>query len=183
MFAMVTAVLMPAMAVAQKDGGLKLDKGTMQLGGVAGVEVRSWIVEGEEEYTSALLELAPQFGYFVADHFELLGRLRYAHQLAEEEWFAEYGDSALGFDFGVQYFAGDGPCFYFGAQLGMELWELSDDPYKWFTVTVPMGALIPLNPHLAVDLGSRFTARISLEDEEVALLDVPMGFLGLQGFF
>jgi hypothetical protein len=129
------------------------------------------------------MELAPQFGYFVADHFELLGRLHYAHQLADEDWFSQYGDAALGFGLGVQYYAGDGPCAYFGAQLGMDIWNITDEAYKWLTVTVPVGALIPLNPHLAVDLGARFTARISLEDEEVAMLDVPMGFLGLQGFF
>jgi len=183
-FAIATALLMPALAAAQEDdGGLLLDKNTMQLGGMVGFDVTTYVIEGEDEHTSAMLVLAPQFGYFVADHLELLGRFGVSTQLADEEWYSERGETAIDFGLGIQYFAGDGPCAYFGAQAGMEFWNVEDEAYKWFNVTVPVGALIPLNQHVAVDVGARFSALISLEDDDVAVLEVPMGFLGVQGFF
>jgi hypothetical protein len=177
------ALLVPQQAAAEEDDRLLLEQGTMQAGGMLGFDVQTWLHEGEDEYTSAMLVLAPQYGYFVADHLEVLARLGFAMQLADEGWDWFEGESSFEFALGIQYFAGPGPCAYFGVQLGMELWNVIDDPYKWFAVTVPVGALIPLNRHVAVDLGARFSTLVSLEDEQFAIIEVPMGFLGLQGFF
>jgi hypothetical protein len=102
----------------------------------------------------------------------------------------EYSASTLvGFDVGAKYYIPMGSIVpYAGLMVGMFfIIPDSDIPdaetQKRFDLTVPLGILMPMNEHIAIDLGIMIAYKMGLEDGDGSILNVPIGYLGVQGFF
>jgi opacity protein-like surface antigen len=186
-------VVMLSPAALAED--LQLTAGTMQLGGVASFSIDMTMPDQGDGETGFTLALIPQFGYFVIDNLELLGRINVAM------WFGDLYTTdvggqeidifpkMIGFDLGAKYHIPLGSfVVYAGLMVGMNFSipdsDLDDaDTTKRFDLTVPLGILMPLNSHVALDLGLAVIYRMSLEDNGGSTLNVPIGYLGVQGYF
>jgi len=92
----------------------------------------------------------------------------------------------VGFNVGARYFVDlQLPMLpYGGARLGMSF-NIPDagDTTKSLFLELPIGALIPLNSHVAIDVGLRVVYAKSLEEGGSASLWIPIGYFGVQAFF
>jgi hypothetical protein len=183
---LIIAMLSPA-ALAQD---LQLTKGTMQLGGVASFSIDMQMPDEGDSTTGFSLILIPEAGYFVIDNLELAGRLNLGMFFGDLYEVCVGTDCTaapklLGFDVGAKYYIPMGSIVpYAGLMVGM-FFNIPDegDTTKRFDLTVPLGILMPLNEHVAIDLGLAVVYKMSLEDNGGSTLNVPIGYLGIQGFF
>jgi len=162
--------------------GLQLTSGTMQLGGRLALSYEH-VDDGHGYVNGAMLDISPAFGYFVADNFELLIGLLVAKGFGEifEGYPADAG-ATIGIAY---YFAfGEASAFYIGAQVGMQFTIPEEgDTYKWFVAAVPIGVLIGLNSHVAIDIGLRPQFMAGLDEPKIKQISAPIGYLGVQAFF
>jgi len=187
---LIVAMLSPA-ALAQD---LQLTAGTMSLGGISTFSIDMNIPDEGDSETGFSLILIPEMGYFVIDNLELIGRLNlgmffgdlYTTEIGGEEYSAS---TLVGFDVGAKYHIPLGSFVaYAGIMVGM-FFTIPDsdiegaDTEKRFDLTVPLGILMPMNEHIAVDLGVMIAYKMSLEDHGGSILNVPIGYLGVKGFF
>jgi hypothetical protein len=192
---LIVAMLSPA--VLAED--LQLTAGTMSLGGMATFSIDTVMPpedQGDSE-TGFSLILLPEVGYFVIDNLEVLGRLNLGMFFGDlytiESGGEEYSLSTLvGFDLGAKYYIPLGSFVaYAGLMVGM-LFTIPDsdlegaETQKRFDLTVPLGILMPFNSHVALDLGIMVAYKMDLDDEpndSGSTLNVPIGYLGVKGFF
>lgn len=183
-------VVMLSPAALAED--LQLTSGTMTLGGVASFSIDMNMPDEGDSETGFTLGLIPQAGYFVIDNLEVVGRINLAMffgDLYETEVGGEtYGlPKYIGFDLGAKYYIPMGSMVpYAGLMVGMTFMipdQDDADTEKRFDLTVPLGVLMPLNAHVALDLGLMVVYKMSLEDGGGSTLNVPIGYLGVQGFF
>ena len=186
---LIVAVLSPA-ALAED---LQLTSGTMNLGGAAAFSIDMMMPDQGDSQTGFSLVLIPQVGYFVIDNLEVIGRLNlgmFFGDLYETEIGGEtYGAPTLvGFDVGAKYHIPLGSFVaYAGLMVGM-FFNIPDgdipnaETTKRFDLTVPLGILLPMNSHVAIDLGVAIAYKMGLDDQGDTL-NVPIGYLGIQGFF
>jgi len=187
---LILAMLSPA-ALAED---LQLTAGTMQLGGGAAFSIDMVMPEEGDSQTGFSLILIPQVGYFVIDNLEVIGRLNlgmFFGDLYEIEAGGEtYGAPTLvGFDVGAKYHIPLGSFVAYGGIMVGMFFNIPDsdiegaETEKRFDITVPLGILLPMNSHVALDLGVAIAYKMSLEDGGSDTLNVPIGYLGIQGFF
>ena len=181
-------VVMLSPAAMAED--LQLTAGTMQLGGVASFSIDMTMPDEGDSTTGFSLVLIPQAGYFVIDNLELVGRINlgmFFGDLYEVCVGTECtgAPKLLGFDVGAKYHIPMGSIVpYAGLMVGMFFTIPEEgDTQKRFDLTVPLGILMPLNSHVALDLGVAIIYKMSLEDGGGSTLNVPIGYLGVQGFF
>jgi hypothetical protein len=188
----VGALLIAVQALAQEQPkGLLLKAGTFELGGQLALTIDHYDPDGFDSQTGYRVSLTPKFGYFVIDNLELNAEFTFAtafHDLYEDspKW--------IEFGLGARYlFSIGGIHPYLGANFGMiftlypETEDTMDHTSKNMLLSFPIGVLIALNDHVALDFGIKIKCMIHIKDndEDVGLtvLSIPIGFLGVQGFF
>lgn len=191
---LIVAMLCPA---ALAEGELQLTKGTMQLGGTAlqlgstGLNlsyggdavfaIDMSIPEEGDSTTGFKLGLSPQVGYFLMDNLELLG------QVGLGMFFGDLYENApkfMGFGVGAKYHIPMGSMvLYAGLTVGMSfIIPEEGDTMKNLNLEVPLGLLLPMNSHVAIDLGLKVAYSMGLDDQG-SFLTVPIGYLGVQAYF
>jgi len=161
---------------------LLIEKGTFQLGGNISL---GFTRDLERERTSFYYYLAPHIGVFLVDGLEL--KLNLSHQGS----FDERSGSADNFGFGVglRYIFDTGTVIYphLGADVGLSFTGFANDPNAVATaVSVPLGILIALNRHVALDVGIAFSYRKQVGgrmSDHAGYFHVPFGYWGVEAFF
>jgi hypothetical protein len=190
-FLSLTAMLLSANP-AQAETALKLTAGTLQLGGIATGSYNAQMGprlnrSGEivdDTISGFRLALAPEIGYFVIDKLAVIGGVSYGAGFGKL-----YRDTAglVTFFVGARFYMPMGwPVTpYGGLDFGMGFGLPTDDLElsKAMQFQGTVGALLPLNEHVAVDFGLRATYAMSLEDGGVDQFLMPFGYFGLQSFF
>jgi hypothetical protein len=174
---------------------LQIKAGTMQLGGVVSLSVDTMFPNVGSSKTGAMLDIAPSFGYFIIDSLELSAGVDFTAGLGD---LYDGTDKAFGFNLGARYVVDILLAVYpyFGAQFGMNFpfTDKKDDPGtvgidesaappNQLRIAVPAGLLVALNPHVAIDLGFRLVFIAELDDNGSNYLNIPIGYLGVEGFF
>ncbi len=165
-----------------QPSGLMLTAGTMQLGGYLALVYGQISMEGMDRRNGASIEVLPTFGYFMIDNLELKLNLIIA------KGFGQYFEDSpwdVGAMIGIKYHLQAGSAFfYIGADVGMEVFDYDEgDPYKYVVVALPLGFLIPLNYHVAIDIGILPTMLFGLGGVRETVISIPVGYLGVQGYF
>ena len=171
-------------AVPALGAELDLSAGTMQLGG--NVSFRGEVVapDGGDNVTGYELSFSPNFGIFVVEGLELLVRVTAQASFGDLN---ENDSNLYGFDGGVRYhFPTTAVVPYVGVELGYSVLVpkggSSLDDLDIFNLSIPAGILIALNESVAVDVGVRFNYQ-ELLDGSGSIINVPVGYLGVQAFF
>jgi hypothetical protein len=191
---LIVAMLCPA---ALAEGELQLTQGTMQLG-ATGLQLGStglnlnygggaifgidmFMPEEGDSETGFKLGLSPQVGYFLMDNLELMGQVGLGMSFGD---LYEKSDKLLSFGVGAKYHIPLGSMVaYAGLMVGMGFIIPDEgDTMKNFNLEVPLGILLPLNTHVAIDLGLKVFYTMGLDDQG-SFLAVPIGYLGVQAFF
>jgi hypothetical protein len=168
------------------DGSsLKITSGTMELGGTADFRSELSIPDSGDSRTGLVLNLSPMAGYFLADGFEVAARLGLGFFLGDR--YSDVADT-VSFALGARYFIETklSLVLYFGLAFGMNFLIASDsdiEVQKSLAIEAPIGLLIPLNRHVAIDLGLMLSFVASLEEMGGSTLSVPIGYMGIQAFF
>jgi hypothetical protein len=178
----------PAEPSSGGDGGdtsLKITSGTMELGGTADFRSELSIPDSGDSRTGFVLNVSPMAGYFVADGFEVAARLGLGFFLGDR--YSGVADT-VSFALGARYFIETklSLVLYFGLAFGMNFLipsDWGDDVQKSLAVEGPIGIMIPLNRHVAIDLGLMLSFVSSLEEHGGSTLSVPIGYMGIQAFF
>ena len=175
---LIVVMLTPA-ALAED---LQLTKGTMQLGGTASFDIDMIIPDEGDNETGFALRAIPSFGYFIMDNLALSGGLIFGMGFGD---LYENSMTDLGFGLGTEYYIPMGSMvIHAGAALGMQFMIPEEgDTVKILAIQVPLGILFPLNAHLGLDVGVQIHYLMSLEDNGASMLHVPIGYLGVKGFF
>ena len=150
--------------------GLDLRQGTRAFGGSASVTLNTTT-------DVHALRIAPAFGYFVADNVEFTLTFQYSNNLGEESGsLIGGGIGLLGYlDAGAVYlksgvvFAGYGSFFNGQSETLLEL-------------VVPFLLVVPLSSSLAVNTGLMVQVFFSPDGGE-PMVQLPMGFLGVSGYY
>jgi len=153
----------------------------MQLGGTLLIDYNHQAQKGSNWKNGTMIEVSPALGYFVADGLELLAAVYFARGLGQL-----YDDeTSFGAGLGIKYHFDLGKVFlYLGAGLGAEfLYPDGGDLQPFLTLQLPFGVLIPLNQHLAIDVGMIVNTAFYLDEDWAMILDLPIGYLGVQGYF
>lgn len=162
---------------------LQLSQGTMELGGVAAFNADVYMPDQLDNQSGFVINLDPMAGYFLAQGLEVAARLGFGLYLGE---MYENSSVQLGFSLGVRYFlAIEGTILpYAGAAIGMNFVMPEDgDVQKNMSVELPIGMMVPLNAHVALDLGLRINYLVSLAEHGGSKLNIPVGYLGIRAFF
>lgn len=168
-------------AWTQAGPAMRLSTGTWQLGGSLTFDIDTLIPSTGDTISGFKLNVNPSGGYFVADNLMIAGELGYEAGFGD---LYDLSDSTLGFGVGAHYYYPVGALIaHAGALVGMSFTiPETGSTAKSFTLVAPIGALLPLNAHVAVDCGLRVAYTASLDDESSAL-SIPIGYLGVQAFF
>jgi hypothetical protein len=179
--ALVLIVLTSLAAWTLPRSGMKPAAGTWHVGGSATIDIDTVFPSSGDSVSGFKLALQPSGGYFVADNLMVAGELRYEKGFGD---LYDLSDSTFGLGVGARYYLETGSFIsHFGALVGMSFtFPESGSTTKWFTIVAPVGVLVPMNAHVAVDLGLRASYVVSL-DNEGSKLSIPVGCLGIQAFF
>jgi hypothetical protein len=176
---------------------LQIRAGTMQAGGVVALSINTMFPDTGSNTTGAMLNIAPTFGYFIVDGLEMLAGINFSTGFGDRY---EDTDSSFGFDVGARYIIDIMLAIYpyAGVQFGMVIPITDEDDSdsiivvqpdtetetpNQLAVTVPAGILVGINAHLALDVGFRIQFMTELDDTGSSYLNIPIGYLGVQGFF
>lgn len=180
------ALCLTALPAHAERINLLTQKGSMELGGQVSITIESVIPEEGDSVSGQTLTLAPQFGWFVADNFELLAQILYSNGFGDLH---EKSADTFGFLVGAEYFIQlAGPIRpYIGALLGISM-SIPDegDSVKNFDLAFPLGILFPLfNKHVALDVGLRVNVHMPVgkPEKRATEIDVPIGYLGVRAFW
>jgi hypothetical protein len=173
------ALLVMAPAVNAKE--LDLSKGTMIAGGHATFDIDMMMPDEGDSTTGFFLNLAPEFGYFIIDNLELFAHVGFGMGFGD----LYNDDKTFGFGVGAKYYIPMGPVIgYAGLGVGMDMYmPEKGDTMKDLPITVPLGVLFPFHPHVALDVGTRVTYTMALDDGGTSSLEVPIGYLGMHATF
>ncbi len=170
-------VMVPAANAKEFD----LSKGTMVAGGHATFDIDMVMPDKGDNTTGYFLNLAPEFGYFIIDNLELFANIDFGMGFGD----LYNDDMEFGFGVGAKYFMPLGGVIgYAGVGVGMNMMmPEKGDTMKYLPITVPLGVLFPFHRHVALDVGTRVTYTMALDDGGASTLDVPIGYLGMQATF
>lgn len=151
---------------------IEMKRGTMELGGRATANIVL-----QDGVSDIFLDLSPSFGYFVARDVELFAGI---------SMFVDEGDVGVGFFGGVDYLI---PAHsvrpYIGGSVGygntlFGIGNAAFVPGDVVTLSGRAGLLLPLNKHVAVDLGARVNLNVA---DGTTIVHIPLGYLGIRAFF
>ncbi len=184
--------------------GLLLTRDTMQFGGMIGIQID--VVRSTETNPDNPMEtrdrtdgggvftFAPEAGYFIIDYLELLAGIGFNIPFGDAH---PYAVKSVYFDVGARYIFDFHPLYlYAGLKFGMNFnivdiesegldgETVSDsDTLTSVLLSIPVGLLIPLNRHVAIDVGTRFIFDIGVGDNDVFQMHIPIAYFGVEGFF
>jgi hypothetical protein len=176
-------------AAARRPTRLQTHKGTMTLGGTFGFVIDYVEVEGQDGQSGVLFDASPAFGYFVVDNLMLGGALQVQVGFAD---LYDRADKQVGFAFNLAYL------FNFGSvvvpYVGFAVGPLFQIPYDdaqppddktrvLIGLDFPVGLQIALNRHVAIDVGTHVRVAFRVTDPDAVFLTVPIGYLGIAGYF
>ena len=175
--------LAAAPADAARGGRLQTSSRTMQLGGKFTLNVDTTIPEGGNGQSGFRLEVSPHFGVFVADGFELFFATAIVVPFGDL-----YGNAAknIGFFFGLRYVfdLGGRVLPYLGIAFGPDfIVPERGNTQAFFGFNLPLGILIALNQHVAINVGLAPSFAFGVSDVRGAMIRIPMAFLGVDAFF
>lgn len=161
---------------------LLLDKGTLQLGGSLSFGYERDLARDE---TGFFYHLTPHFGVFLVDNLELKLNLSHHGYFSEDDAMADN----FGFGVGLRYVFETGTVIYphVGASVGVSFYGV--DPGSSgvaMSLAAPLGLLIGINRHVALDIGMAFTYQQNVGGpyaEDKGAILVPFGYYGLEAFF
>lgn len=176
---------------ARIGGPLLLTQHTMQLGGDIAIIPRVTVTDAGSD-GGGIFTFSPYMGYFVIDNLEVMLALGIWVPFggAQGPWggalenypfrFSILGGARYVFDFRVV-------CLYVGGLIGTSF-DVPDNPNapvaNWFNISVPVGLLIPFNPHVALKVGASFDFYVHLgDDNNATVFEFPVGYFGVEGFF
>jgi hypothetical protein len=185
---------------ADTGEGLMLSKGTMQVGGMIGIEISAHKfdtvnADGDSVSDTAgggIFTFSPDAGYFIINNLELVGGIGFSIPFGGAY---DFYPKNIFFDVGARYFFGLSQLLslYVGGSFGMNIniMEFTDDDGNTtkttlpsILLTVPAGLLIALNRHIALDVGTKFIFDIGVGDNSGDFwLHIPIAYFGIQGFF
>lgn len=175
--------LAAAPAAAARGGRLQISSRTMQLGGEFTFNVDTMIPDGGNAQSGFRLEIAPHFGVFVADGFELMFTTAMVIPLGD---LYENVPKNIGLFFGLRYaFDLGGPVLpYLGIAFGPDfIIPERGDSQPFFGFRLPLGILIALNRYVAINVGVTPGFSFGLGNARGTWIRIPMGFLGVDAFF
>ena len=180
--AILVALAMLVLIPTANAGEMKLDKGTMQVGGSITLDIDVVKPDEGDSVTGAQLGVNPTFGYFLINNLELLVSANFGTGFGD---LYEHSAKDLGFGAGIKYFHRFGRVFgYAGAMIGMGFAIPEEgDTTKALAIGIPVGILWPLNMRVALDFGTTIGINKSLEDGGGTVINIPIGYLGVQAFF
>ena len=154
----------------------------MQLGGTLLLNYQHIAAKDRNWQNGAVIEVSPQFGYFLATNLELGLSLFFAKGMGQ---LFEDSPTEFGLSLGIKYHIDLAKVFlYLGATVGMDFVLPTEGKLQNYLIGgIPFGLLVPLNQHVALDVGMRVNAAIYLHDSWVMEISVPIGYLGVQGYF
>jgi hypothetical protein len=168
--------------VPAQESKLQTTAGTMQVGGLLTFVFQDVIPSQGNSTTGYLIALIPSFGYFVINGLEVTANFSFA--TAGGDLYSG-SPKLVGFGIGARYVLNLGVLDpYFGVSLGMNF-AIPDhgDTTKYFDVSGLLGVLIPLNQHVAVNLGISLIGEIDLASNyQVNEFLLPVS-VGIEGFF
>lgn len=176
---LIVGMLTPA-ALARDE--LRLSAGTMRLGGAAALSFDMAIPERGDNTIGLALNIIPSAGYFIIDNLELVAEFGFWMGLAD---LYQNSDRLIGFGFGAKYHAPVGnlvPYAGLAVSLAFSL-PVESGNQTALSLNVPLGLLVPLNTRIALDLGLRIVYTNTLRGPGVSTMQIPVGYLGVQGFF
>ncbi len=179
-------------SVAAQEGGKALfsentggmfTRGTMQAGGAAGLRVDAIDPDEGDSTEGVVINLSPIFGYFIIDNLEL--GLVLSMQIPTGDLYEDMNFN-LNVMAGARYFIPLGRLaahvgFFFG---GGGMWNDGPD-LEFMSLQIPAGVLLPLNKHVALDFGLKVNVLMLMDGSDYlgALIRVPIGYVGVEGFF
>jgi len=161
---------------------LKLTKGTMSAGGVVSFPIE-WDPVRKASFS---FNLAPEFGIFLTDNFQLLARAHLRNsffgdglQLGARDALWHWG-LGLGFEYMFNYNWPVIPFVGFGFDIGMSKLILASASAQ---VSLPIGILVPLNSHVALSFGISTRAHIVASLKVLERISFEPGCFGIRAFF
>ncbi len=186
----VAAALAALLAAPASAEPLDLSAGTMQLGGSLTFNTISLVPDEGDSRTMYTLSFQPTFSAFVAKGLQIGGGL------GALAWFgdgAEYMSTSVNVFVLVRYVIDTRTIVspYFGGRFGASFYlpadeSSSDDTSTALFVSVPMGVLLALNKHVALNLGLSVDVYAWLDGdymEDMVQIQVPVGYVGVEAFF
>ncbi len=162
--------------------------------------------QDKSSMTGGNLTIWPEAGLFVYHQLEIFLGIGFSVMLGEirdhdlSKYQLDYWNS-FGFDLGMKYFFATGTIIspYMGARFGVDIKFAPEPPeaveqwedLKYFVIGVPIGILIGLSKHVALDVGLQFQIDVSLNSEDDLTMPharighrvhLPFGYLGIQAF-
>ncbi len=152
---------------------LAISKSTMQLGGT--IQMPISIPKGRDAVVG--ISVSPEFSYFVGRSFALginpsAGRSSLSGDGLPWQ-FSVAGTAKYYIDLGGALYP------YLGAKAGLA-WETKKEGVN-FLLGAPLGVLVPLNNHVALDVGAPLN--FYFDKKGYAGAHIPVGYLGVAAFF
>ncbi len=188
--------------------GLLLDQLTMSAGGTITGSYDGHIpVDDGKSLTGGTLTVWPEAGLFVIDQLQLflgMGFSAILGDISDNEKLKHHFEywNSFGFNAGLKYTFDLNKIIYpyIGAGFGVDIRFAPDAPegveqwanLKYFVVSAPLGVLIGISRHVALDVGVQFEFDISLNDsidewngelKPSHQIHIPFGYLGIHAFF
>ena len=171
---------------AQAQSTMKFETGTMTVGGTIDLQNHSKdYPSGTNDQTVKTVNVTPQVGFFLRPYLAVIGTLGYRGEsgdIVERDLYFVSG--------GVRFYQ---PLafihLYAGAEAGFHVtsYEADDENTVDVGINFPLGVLIPLSRHVALDVGVRLTKIWRDNDhptgENYNSFIVEFGYLGVQAYF
>ncbi len=171
---------------AHAQNNMRIDTGTMTVGGTIEFQNHSKDFPSDQDDQSVKsIKFMPTVGYFIKPYLGIIGTLGYQAESGDTVELNKYFLSG-----GIRFMQ---PLaflhFYLGAEAAFYVtsYEESGNNALDFGVAFPLGVLIPLSKHVALDIGMRFTKLWRDNDHPQELnhhsFIVDIGYFGVQAYF
>jgi Outer membrane protein beta-barrel domain len=170
-------------AAAARPLKLQTHRGTMTLGGQLAFEVDHFSGQGNNDLDGAVLAIQPSLGYFIVDNLLLGGHVNFSMGIGDLH---DTDPTVVGFGADLRYLFNFGSVVvpYAGIGLG-PLFQIPDEGDTDFglELSFPLGLQIALNHHVALVVGTELDVVFFVSDPQYTRLHVPIGYLGVVGYF
>ena len=175
--------LMLYTAATAHAADLKTSQGTKQVGGDITFNFETDMPEHGDSQTGFLIDISPNFGYFIANQLEL------TTAISTDYRFGKLNEGRKNVNFGVGlgfiYFMQSTGIVPFVGILTFVSFHFPEkgDEYQYLQFQLPFGVMFPLNSYVAIDFGLKLSFDLALNNDNPNYLKGAMGFLGVSSFF